>query len=398
MSSASQALSQRTVLFSKQSKNCSVPHNKNNENLNIAQMMETSQFLELYFYSSPFLLSIQCIIDDLLYDIENGNVRISENLKLTRKINTDSNYGSVYRSKLDKLSDVFVIKTLQSVKLTTSEEEYIEASQSLTHESYIALMGLNKLRTKIPNFSIVFGYFECSQMKKCSKPFGVNVPYAIYEFIKGHPFDDYIEIAPEKYIYSALYSIFIALRIAYIEYEFSHNDLHFGNILVRGFTDKSKMPIICYQPIGEGRYLELSGVPTFIDYGLSQAKIDGKLQTKFGVKSFQIDSKRSSPVKDIFCVLNNTHHIVKKYDELKEMRIFLSLLIEKLGGTTDKWYIMKNEENLFNYKLADEIIELVYEKCLQNGSIVQKIDYNSIVLECDDNCKSTKSILNDYYS
>src|SRR5690606_14916983 len=60
-------------------------------------------------------------------------------------------YGLAFSASLKETKDLFVIKAPQ----------YDYLSSSLLHEYVIGMYGTNRIRHLVPNFTYVFGYFEC---------------------------------------------------------------------------------------------------------------------------------------------------------------------------------------------------------------------------------------------
>lgn len=181
--------------------------------------------------------------------------------------------GYALFSDFKNVSDMFVVKTIKDIKFY----------QEIVMEYFIGTYGLNKLRNLTPNFSYVFGIFECNlfeeknidsskiNMKEfCNKDIN-KVYYVLYEKIKGISLRDYISSINSdtqyKYLLSYILQILLSLEIAQREIGFVHYDLHTENILLKKLD---KVETITYKINGKKYFVETDAIATIIDYGMSR--------------------------------------------------------------------------------------------------------------------------------
>lgn len=197
----------------------------------------------------------------------------------------------------------FVIKTstqmrdLDDVKLSNIKvdprKEKIKSKSKIIQEFIIGAYGLNKLRTQyhIPNFSYVFGMFDCGfalaggvsnsfcvALRDVEKRRVLPNSFIIYENIKSSKsFSEILQNESIKNIFNYFIQCVFACYSAYKLIDFTHYDLHTENVMIRPLPDKyartnSKMlPTIHYPH--PNVYLEVENVATIIDYGYSHMSI-----------------------------------------------------------------------------------------------------------------------------
>lgn len=155
---------------------------------------------------------------------------------------------------------------------------------TIMYEYFLGVMGVNKLRRLIPNFSYILSIFKCNPLlieqvnpntkvvdmdHFCSSPQNSRF-YVIYEKIPGPTIFQYINTflvqeGSQKFILYLL-SLLLGLQVAQEEISFVHYDLHTSNVILRTL-DK---PRIVHYKIGSIQYsLTLDRIPTVIDYGFS---------------------------------------------------------------------------------------------------------------------------------
>jgi hypothetical protein len=116
---------------------------------------------------------------------------------------------------------------------------------SIVHEAFIGLFGLNRLQS--PNFAKIIA----TSLSSCPSYIDHEIcSYVAYEYIEGPTLSKFMESNSDGVIKSILYQVFEAIYYAYRELDFTHYDLHLDNIMIR------------------------NNIPVIIDYGRSHIKIN----------------------------------------------------------------------------------------------------------------------------
>lgn len=155
-------------------------------------------------------------------------------------------------------------------------------SHEMLNEFIVGTYALNHLRTKIPNFMYIYaGLFASKSVKKMKK---INIPteetgnkmlYTAVEEIHGIQLADFSGTIEQNDAIMA--QIYLTLAFGQEFYDFSHNDLHAGNILVE---DLKKEFTILY-PFSNGTYFVRSRyLARIIDYGKAHVRVPVSFTSK----------------------------------------------------------------------------------------------------------------------
>lgn len=175
-----------------------------------------------------------------------------------------------------------------------SDPVVIKHSSMSMKEAAVALLKLNALRREIPNFGLVFGYFNSFPKMKfenggyCLGGSGgtssytfpsssTGADYSIQEYIEGRTLSSLLPHLEKEELEDVMKCIYYALQIANEEFGFTHYDLKPDNIVVRILEEKVS---INYR----GRVVNTKYIPVIIDYELSSFRVGA---TYFGLKSYQ---------------------------------------------------------------------------------------------------------------
>lgn len=186
-------------------------------------------------------------------------------------------------------------------------------NDTLIHEATIGLYVANKMRHLLPNFMYIYGYTRCAPpildnsndvLTWCTSDAG-KVSYLITEnIVGGQDFADFFN--NKDLIYRDFQVVFLqlinALNQAFKRYKYTHNDLHYGNILIRKFTNKIAVP---YYDAGNNiaGYITSQYIPTIIDYGYNGAQIGQQMVGKFGLAKSGIIATEAFPMYDMYKLL-----------------------------------------------------------------------------------------------
>lgn len=240
------------------------------------------------------------------------NIKTREYLQSLEQIGGESAEGYAMVAK----DNLFVVKAPRQLN------EQLRANQ--IHEYFVGAFGTNALRSKIPNFSYIMGFFQCSPPYVDSRIYltneratkenikdrraltycqndlsGNQVNYLLYEnvtnaktlhqyIIDGCSYEQFLNI---------LTQLSLALDYAYIEKDFTHYDLHDENVLIKELNEEIYIPYP-----GTDRYLKTKYVATIIDLGRSHIKYEGN---DYGYANIEygIYPDRSYPMYDIYKIL-----------------------------------------------------------------------------------------------
>lgn len=280
-------------------------------NISDLNVEKLAKLINEQFYDAMVMKTILCITDSIFYT-DNGNdaipynERIREWIRDLKQIGQESVEGIAMRASLKdpkedpthKLqNNIFVIKAPRNPN-----------NMELLHEMFVGLQ-LNKLRSEIPNFAYVFGGFKCAPPivdKKtkevelwCSNTENV-VNYVIYEnIVPSVSMDDFSKKCSFDQFCNRLFQLCYSIDLANKKLDFTHYDLHAGNVLNRT-TNYKQFYIPYLTEKGVREYLLTDGIATIIDYGISHITYDGVGYGDYSRQDFQVFPDRSFPISDIY--------------------------------------------------------------------------------------------------
>ena len=297
------------------------------------------------FYDPTIMKEMQCLVGSLVYVPNPKNLGASAGERVrywlkNRKWLASGSYGNVNISDFDRAKQIFAIKTSTDTK-------------NLLHELFVGFQ-LNTLRNFIPNFAYVYGGFDCNYPKPIKKPKVPGMATIQDENkLRGWCWNAdgkmnmistilYENIAPSKTLKDFLLGgatfdqwlnlylqILFALRLAYDKLEFSHNDMHLNNILVRTIKGTSSSNPNYYIPYSTNRgteYLLTTKIATIIDYGFVHVKVGNEHFGVYNVRHFGVDPDKGRPIADAYRLLMSTfefYGLYQKYDEFVKMKPLL---------------------------------------------------------------------------
>lgn len=166
----------------------------------------------------------------------------------------------VIKEFLQELNEYIVIKATNLHKvegdINTSFDENI-------HEAFIGLYAINNLRKIIPNFVYTFGMFN----DKCVFQPDYSCNYLITEYIPGKPLSKFIKNSNVTQFVEILLQVCLSLKLAGELYDFTHYDLHSGNLIIQELDHKID---ISY----DSESINTQLVAVFIDFGSTHVKLD----------------------------------------------------------------------------------------------------------------------------
>ena len=374
------------------------------------------------FYNPDAMKAIACVSKIITFsstkDSLYKNLRIKKWLTKYIRIGSESAYGKAFSVSLKDLDSLFVIK------VTRLEDK--SENNSLIHEASVGILGTNKLIKYIPNFSYIYGLFECGapiddiiyskrkSNEKCKEYLDTNSKkecisnerndvlyfcglyrktiYIIYENINPSiTLSDYIK--SDQFNITEWMKIFmqiiLALNFANEKIGFTHYDLHTDNVLIRNINNKKDQFLIKYPYNGDYLYLQDNKIATIIDYGMSRIKHEKDILSfiPYNIsKEYYFDL---FPLHDVYKILMFSSLLYYyKYKKINETFRFLfqffneseELTINLLEKQYIKRYSLPMNEKLKSIKI-DVFIKYILENFQLSFLFNDPKDKN--ILECN---------------
>lgn len=355
-------------------------------------------------YDRNFQNSIACLTTSL---IDQNNNRPDDRLlrwKQDIDLLADQGVSATIFDFITENGSLFLIK----VDRRSFTEGIPIAKSDLTHEAFIGLGVINRLRNKVPNFVHTYGAFFCAppivedNRVKVWCPTQVDdVTYLLMENIH-----DNIQLSQgildNKLTNSECISIYLqvinALNVAYQANKFTHYDLHTSNVLVQFLPQPVSIPI--YLANGGIKYLVTSVLARIIDYGYSYSEVSNTNFGYFGFENILIFPDKPFPMHDAHKLLCYMGLLAKR---AKNSR--LNIELDKLynfflpyGGISLDKFIEKNMTRLRYYyqpdpiEFAQKLIDVNYQAMLDfiitvyPNLLVDRKPSNVLSSVCGDKC------------
>ena len=252
------------------------PSEENNPDLDNLDASKVKSEVSENFYNEKAMSAVSCMVNSInVYtdgDSTFKNERIKQYLNNIVKLGVDSAQGFVFTVDLKDAEKMFIVKVAQD------DNESVK----IDHEAFIAFYGTNKLRKQIFNFAYIHTIIKAPkpEIDNTGKVIswvegnGKEISYAFYENIVSISFKDFTNTcSPEDFILYYL-QVMLALKVAQASCGFSHDDLHYENVLMR------KVPLkdfyLEYKVNGhDAEYIRSKGyIATLIDFGMSHIQLD----------------------------------------------------------------------------------------------------------------------------
>ena len=276
-------------------------------------------------FDSNYQNNMGCVVDSMINQpsiLKNyrnifADINLKEQVGSITKIGVDSRYGSVYLLHNKRDVPLYVMKVANQI---------VEGVQndSVYHEAIIALGALNKLRDQVPNFVHIYGTFTCGPTisvdyldKSINDP-TTSIDYDDKELTDPvfmcstdspnylHIIEEYVPhartlreefetITTAEYV-NVLLQVANALNLAYKKFDFTHYDLHPGNILIQRLSYYIAIPIY-----GDTtKYLRTKILARIIDYGMSHITLEGYHLGNNAMESVHLRGDIAYPLCDIW--------------------------------------------------------------------------------------------------
>ena len=286
-----------------------------------------------------------------------------------QRLSGAGSFGYVWQVEIENLSKLAYLKTYQE-----PDKDFIK------HEFFIGYI-MNQLRAVIPNFMYVYGMFNCEAIDK-NKPVVCpeateyyegklienKVNYLLMEVISpGTSFQDLIPTINLFRFMSIYLQVISALAMAYYAFDYTHYDLHYGNVLIQT-TKNNELVYIPYNFEGKKFYIATRTMAKIIDYGKSHVRLtrDGQ-EMHFGYifehSGSSVSAFKSNPLHDIYkftCfsleyaglknrkILDTLFYIAKRFQSFKDIESsadFMAVGKALLNTPGGKYYEYPNIPN-----------------------------------------------------
>ena len=230
----------------------------------------------------PSMKAVQCLLHSIFLAEKDVDVEGYGIYRLNSGINDwFKNIAAIGQGESGLIFKASIIRKNIDIVIKTVNSEMYDQGEVLSE--YLKGLVLNNLRYQIPNFAYTLGAFSCSnsgidsKSKTISKICTENkdfTEFILYEKIDGITLGHGIDKGKVNVIdWIPIFAmILLALEVAQREHQFSHYDLHPGNImLVENMPDYEVVLDEVVYKIIKPKY-----VPVLLDFGLSTVYTGGK--------------------------------------------------------------------------------------------------------------------------
>lgn len=348
------------------------------------------------FYQYNVMEGIQYISEELLIgrDLMETSKKVHANIGKLVALAAGAN-GTVSSASIGDKSNLFTIIIKNALDKNDDD---------LMHEAFIGLAGTNKLRKQIPNFSYIYGFFQCDGPKRvtkgkettefCTGNPNALVSYALYETVQGEEFGKAIAKMKADEFTNYYLQVILALNYANLVSDFTHFDLHAENIILRKLENGKHGIMYPTSTLGD-IYLYTDKIPTIIDYGYSHITYKGEdygkdeLQNVKMMKSFPLFDAFKFLMFSAFRALEQNNY--KVFDKCAEIARFF---------TDDDFEILTEDGRETYYqlpstpKLMSLSIEPLVDWISQNvdNDIQLEASEQFPMLECTSTCLTVQAV------
>lgn len=300
---AEQRKSQRDIIISGQ--NC--PYQRLRDRIVTSE--DATRALQEGFGDANILKTMMCYNNSLLLFPETSdlksNFKVRKYLEDLRRIGARSAEGVVLSTTIRPLirrsprlarPKPFVVK----VPKRQSDNDQI------MHEYFVGAYGTNEFRSRIPNFVYTMGLFQCSPpytnadgtaLTYCQNDApGNRTNYVLYENLtNSRPLKEVVQTCTVQEYINLMSQVVLALDWAYVRKDYTHNDLHSGNVLVRSLPEEVYIEY-------ENGYLPTRAISTIIDQGRAHIVLNGK-HYGYEFVAGGVYPDRSYPARDLYKVI-----------------------------------------------------------------------------------------------
>jgi serine/threonine protein kinase len=353
------------------------------------------------FYQYNVMEGIQYVSEALLVgkNLIETSKKVHKNIGSLKSLAAGAN-GVVSSASVGDKSGLF--------KIVVKNEQNAGAD-TLHHEAFVGLAGTNKLRKLIPNYAYIYGIFECSgipqntkkgaEIKNYCNPDAANVAaYVLYENVPGPTLESNIRTMSADDFVNIYFQTLCALNVGNINIDFTHFDLHCGNIVLRkieGGIHGIKYPTKDFGDI----YLYTDTIATIIDLG--SAHIKYKKKDYWYPFQSNINPKQSFPLFDAFKLLMFAARMawnggkksnIEVYKVCEDIYKFFASdnFDNSVDIGVDYFYQLPNDSKARHYSL--EPLMQYISKYFDINMTVDSTEGEFPLLECANICLTTKAV------
>jgi hypothetical protein len=357
------------------------------------------------FYNVNVMEVMSCLSEAIFYtSVEqegqvDANLRIADWFSDVKQIGGPSAVGTAMLSSLKDAGGMLVLKAPQDPKNT-----------ELLHELFIGSFGTNKARKDIPNFAYIYGGFECSYpiidddtgkvISLCGNPNGPKVQYVAYEAItSATSMNSAIKTITTGEFLSLFMQVFFATYYGYMNFDWTHGDLHGENVMVRDISSTHKGEFYIKYPMGNNDYyVQSNSVATFIDYGNSHIMFNGEHYGRTFCQGSLYPTK-SFPISDIykFLLFVGYHALQEKREDIIAYiaRIFFFFNQEEdihfaITEQRGSFYVLPNNPYVHKIFTMESMLNYLLELDEINGIVATKNDGARQLLDCTLICRTSQ--------
>jgi hypothetical protein len=262
------------------------------------------------FYNADVMATALCVTDAVLYTqpVQIGSV--STLMRIRHWIQNLHGSPDTLKAGLATARDLFAVKTILD-----SEDS------DLVHELCVGLFGTNRLRVSVPNFTYIYGGFECSppiiqdkrvvswcHSMKQSSTSGHPVNYLLYEniFPGSITLAEYVQSCTASQFLDKYLQVIYALRQAVQAIDFTHYRLTADRVILRPIKSNSSDKIMFELPYVTERGLEYvltDAVATLTDFSWAHFDYNGEPWGNYHHVDTFVYPRRSFPLADAYKLL-----------------------------------------------------------------------------------------------
>jgi hypothetical protein len=264
----------------------------------------------------------------------------------------------------------------------------------LLHELFVGSFGTNKARRDIPNFAYIYGGFECSYpiideetgnvISLCGNPNGPKVQYVAYEAItNATTMTDAIKTITTGEFLSLFMQVFFSTYYGYINFDWTHGDLHGENIMVRDISSTHKGEFYIKYPLGnKDFYVQSNSVATFIDYGNSHIVFNGE---HYGSTFCQgsLYPTKSFPISDIYKFLLFVGYHALQHNR-KDIIGYIARIFFFFNPEEDVTYAIKEQRRAFYNIPNTPYVQKLFTMQSMLNYLLELDEINAIVATSND--------------
>lgn len=353
---------------------------------------KVEDFLYDDYYDESKITQLTCALDSIFVPSV-GHSSVLKNIKKWIKnpklIDTPSNSGYAMIADFSVINNLMVLKSPRKKK------------KDLTHEYFVGTM-INNLRRKIPNFALILGGFKCTPpligenkvYSWCNlDEESLNVKYVLYENVRAsESLVNMIKTYKFNEFFPYVLQIAFALSHASKEYNFSHNDLHLANIIIRKNTTNKRW--LMYEYFNKTVYVKADNIATIIDFGEANITVEGMMFGTTGNEKIGVYRNEPNTVRDFLRFFSSITMEAKVagndmfyHQGLRFLnRIFSDFQPSyDLNNLQKSWFSIPPPKYFQKYPTMDEIISVLEEAYPKNFNFYVRefIQDLSMVMSCE---------------